>query len=119
MKKLALAAVLSLTLAVPAVFAQEIGLSELGWGNSEGKRVVVHLYDPLYGGDADVFRTAFQEIKDRLINGDSYVAVVRYPEVGRYHMRLSDGAEHVVYAVGTGSTFEAAVEDMVRDLKSR
>ena len=121
MKKLALAVVLALVFAVPAVFAQEatVGLSELGWGNFEGKRVVVHLYDELYGDEADVFRSAFQEVKDRLPDGDSYAAVVRFPEVGRYHIRLSDGAEHVVYAVGTGSTFEAAVVDLVRDLTSR
>ena len=119
MKKIALAVVLALVLAVPAVFVQEVGLSELGWGNFEGKRVVVHLYDPLYGDEADVFRSAFQEVKDRLPDGDSYAAVVRFPEVGRYHVRLSDGAEHVVYAIGIGNTFEAAVVDLIRDLKSR
>lgn len=120
MKKIALAIVLSLALAVPAVFAQEatVGLSELGWGNEE-KSVVVHLYDPLYGGDADVFRTAFWEVKELLPDGDSRFAVVRYPEVNRFHVRLSDGVEHVVYAVGVGSTFEAAVRDLVRELTSR
>ena len=119
MKKLALAVVLALAFFAPVVFAQEVGLSELGWGDFEGKRVVVHLYDPLYGDEADVFRSAFQEVKERLPDGDSYAAVVRFPEVGRYHVRLSDGAEHAVYAVGIGSTFEAAVGDLVRDLQSR
>ena len=119
MKKLALAVVLALAFFAPVVFAQEVGLSELGWGDFEGKRVVVHLYDVLRGDEADMFRSAFWELKELLPNGDSYVAVVRYPEVGRYHVRLSDGAEHVVYAVGTGSTFEAAVVDLVRDLTSR
>ncbi|HEY4495266.1 MAG TPA: hypothetical protein VJC01_02335 [Candidatus Paceibacterota bacterium] len=121
MKRIALVIVLFLALVAPAVFAQEteVGLSEIGWGNFEGKRVVVHLYDPLYGDEADVFRSAFQEVKERLPDGDSYAAVVRFPEVGRYHVRLSDGAEHAVYAVGIGSTFEAAVGDLVRDLQSR
>lgn len=120
MKKIALALIFVLVLAVPAVFVQEaVGLSELGWGNSEGKRVVVHLHDELRGDEADVFRAAFQGVKELLPNGDSYAAVVRYPEVNRFHVRLSDGVEHVVYAVGIGSTFEAAVKDLARDLKSR
>jgi len=121
MKKLAILIVLLLTLvASPVLAGTGDGLLEVGWeDHTSGEVVVVHFYNPLYGEEADTVRDALWETQELLPNGDSHFAVVRFPEVGRYHVRLSDGAEHVVYAVGTGSTFEAAVADLVRDLQSR
>ena len=68
----------------------------------------------LHGQEAIAFRDAFLEIKERLPE-KSYFEIARFPEVPRYHVRLSDG--HVYVAVGSGPTVEAAFENLVANFK--
>ena len=68
----------------------------------------------LHGQEAIAFRDAFLEIKERLPE-KSFFEIARFPEVPRYHVRLSDG--HVYVAVGSGPTVEAAFDNLVANFK--
>ena len=68
----------------------------------------------LHGQEAIAFRDAFLEIKERLPE-KSFFEIARFPEVPRYHVRLSDG--HVYVASGSGPTVEAAFENLVANFK--
>ncbi|TAN57773.1 hypothetical protein EPN15_02910 [Patescibacteria group bacterium] len=113
---LAVAVVLAF-FAVP-VLAEEGPNTLLGAGFEEvGKyqrEVEFRKGSGLHGEEAIAFRDAFLEIKERLPE-KSYFEIARFPEVSRYHVRFSDG--HIYVAAGSGSTVEAALNDLVAKFK--
>ena len=100
------------------VFAEEGPDTLLGAGFEEigeyERTVEFRAGSELHGQEAIAFRDAFLEIKERLPE-KSFFEIARFPEVPRYHVRLSDG--HVYVASGSGPTVEAAFENLVANFK--
>ena len=118
MKRIAILIVLLLALvASPALAGTGDGLLEVGWEDYDSGRVVaVQFHESLYGEEADIVRDALWGVYEQLPSGDSYLAVVRYPEMNRYYVRISND-RHIIYAIGTGPTFQAAVDNLVQKFK--
>ena len=113
-----LAVVVVLVFCAVPVLAEEGPDTLLGAGCEEvgeyQREVEFRKGSELHGQEAIAFRDAFLEIKERLPE-KAYFEIARFPEVPRYHVRISDG--HTYVAVGVGPTVEAAFDNLVANFK--